>query len=419
VESGVRESRVWKRLLGVEATVVEGVDLDPVSDAVVVSVRPDRRFVSRCGRCRTPSPGYDRGVRRRWRALDAGTVLVWLEADATRVCCPVHGVTVAAVPWARHRAGHTYGFDQTVAWLATRCAKTTVAALLRVSWRTVGAIVTRVVADLDAAPGRPGWGGLTRIGIDEVSYRRGHKYLTVVVDHDSGRMLWAKDGRTKKTLAEFFDLLGEAGCRGLQLVSSDGADWIADLVALRAPKAKQCMDPFHVVTWAQKAMDQVRIATSRALSRAGDKPTSTAVFRSRHTLWKKPDKLTAKQQATLDAILTGHAELATAWRLKEGLRAVVTCREAELAGPLLQDWHTRAAASGLAPFTKLEAKLARFDRDILHAVTHRLTNARSEATNLHIRFLTRIAYGFHSPDALLALAKLRVGGYHVPLPGRT
>ena len=121
-----------------------------------------------------------------------------LEADAPRVRCPDHGVTVAAVPWARHDARHTREFDDQVAWLVTHTSKSAVVELMRTSWRTVGAIAARVVADARAV--RDPFDGLTRIGIDEISYRRGHKYLMVVVDHDTGRLVWAAEGHDRKTL---------------------------------------------------------------------------------------------------------------------------------------------------------------------------------------------------------------------------
>ena len=112
-----------------------------------------------------------------------------VEADAPRVSCPEHGVTLAAVPWARHGAGHTRAFDDRIAWLVTHCSKSAVVELLRVAWRTVGAIAARVVADARTA--QDPFDGLARIGIDEISYRlrRGHKYLMVLVDHDTGRLV--------------------------------------------------------------------------------------------------------------------------------------------------------------------------------------------------------------------------------------
>jgi transposase len=107
-------------------------------------------------------------------------------------------VTVTAVPWARHGAGHTRDFDDLAAWLAVRTSKSAVMELLRVAWRTVGSIVTRVNADVDATVDR--LDGLRRIGIDEISYKRGHRYLIVVVDHDRGRLVWAGPGRNDAAL---------------------------------------------------------------------------------------------------------------------------------------------------------------------------------------------------------------------------
>ena len=138
----MRNASLWAALLGVEKTVVEDVEFDDDAEVVVVRVRP-RAGRARCGRCLRRSPAYDRGEgRRRWRGLDLGTIPVWLEADAPRVDCAEHGVTVRAVPWARHGAGHTIAFDEQVAWLATQCSKTAITELMRIAWRTVGSIIT-------------------------------------------------------------------------------------------------------------------------------------------------------------------------------------------------------------------------------------------------------------------------------------
>src|ERR1022692_3747797 len=187
----------------------------------------------------------------RHSALDLGTVRAELEAAAPRVSCPEHGVVTAAVPWAWHGAAHTRFFDDQVAWLAAACSKTTITALMRISWRTVGVIIARVSADR-LAQADP-LAGLTRIGIDEISYKRGHKYLTVVVDHDTGRLVWAAPGRDKVTLEQFFDLLGEGRSQLVKLVSADAAEWIATVVGERCPNATLCADAFHMVAWATKA----------------------------------------------------------------------------------------------------------------------------------------------------------------------
>ena len=256
----MRGSRVWARMLGCERAVIEDAVWEEGDDgqvSVVVHLRPRARDAGRCGICGRRCPRYDGGSgRRRWRALDLGTVRAVLEAGAPRVRCREHGVITAAVPWARHGAGHTRFFDDQVAWLAAACSKTTITQLMRISWRTVGHVIERVSAE-QLAQADP-LAGLERIGIDEISYKRGHKYLTVVVDHGSGRLVWAAPGRDKATLRTFFDALGPGRTAALTHVSADGADWIGAVVAEKAPSAVLCADPFHVVGWATDALDEVR-----------------------------------------------------------------------------------------------------------------------------------------------------------------
>src|ERR1700682_5363278 len=146
--------------------------------------------------------------------------------------------------------------------------------LMRIAWRTVGAIVARVWADTEKRIDR--FAGLRRIGIDEISYKRHHKYLTVVVDHDSGRLVWAAPGRDTTTLGRFFDALGVERCALITHVSADAADWIATVVTERCPTAIRCADPFHVVAWATEALDAERRRAwndARALARTEPKWT--------------------------------------------------------------------------------------------------------------------------------------------------
>ena len=229
----------------------------------VIAVRAWKRERSRCGVCRRRCPGYDAGAgRRRWRTLDLGMTRTFIEADAPRVQCPDHGVVVAAVPWAGHDAGHTRVFDQQVAWLAVHASKSAVTALMRIAWRSVGAIVTRVVAVNDRARAEAGvdrLDGLRRIGIDEISYRRGHQYVLVVVDHDTGLLVWAADGKSMETVHAFFDQLGAERAALISHVSADAADYIAKVVTERCPQAIRCADPFHIVQWANDAITRTRV----------------------------------------------------------------------------------------------------------------------------------------------------------------
>ena len=403
-------------MLGLVGAVVEGVEFDEVEQAIVVSVRPRKASRRRCGRCGVRCPGYDQGEgRRRWRALDLGTVRAFLEADSPRVRCLEHGVVAAQVPWARHGAGHTYAFDDTAAWLVTHCSKSAVRDLLRIAWRTVGSIVTRVVADAQAGTDR--FAGLTRIGIDEISYKRGHRYLTVIVDHETGILLWAHPGRDAATLEKFFDALGPERCAQIALVSADAAEWIATVVADRCPNAQLCLDPFHIVAWATKALDEVRREVWNAARKGGQKTAARDLKNARFALWKNPEDLTQRQAATLAGIAQTNAPLYRAYLLKEQLRQVFQLKGAEGIA-LLDAWLKWASRSQLPSFVKLARSIREHRAGINAALTHRLSNARVESVNTKLRLLTRIAFGFRSPEALIALAMLDLGGMCPPLPGR-
>lgn len=430
-ENGVLTVTVWRRLLGVcKRTVIERVEFDVHADVVVARVRPRRHDRQRCGRCGRPAPGYDRGggrrgERRRWRTSDLGPVKVVLEADAPRVNCPEHGPTVIEFPWARHDAGHTRAFDDQVAWLATQCSKSAVGELMRVAWATVGSILTRVLADIDRRVDR--FDNLRRIGIDEISYKRGFKFLTVVVDHDSGRLVWAKPGRDETTLEAFFDALGDRRAALISRVSADSADWIERVVARRCPNAVQCADPFHVVKWATDALDEVRRQAwnaarggtnrSRSIRARVNRPPVHPLKKVRYALWKNPGDLTAKQHQQLEWVAKNDPRLHRAYLLKEGLRHVF-----ELGGregiEALDSWLWWASHCRIPSFVALARKVRKHRAAIEASLEHGLSNARTEGANTRIRLITRRAFGFRSPDALIALAMLSLGGHCPALPGR-
>jgi transposase len=419
----VRLASLWRRLLGVERTVVEQVEFDAEADILVAHVRPRKGARQRCGRCGRRAPWYDNGAgRRRWRALDLGTVQAWLEADAPRVDCPAHGPTVVAVPWARHPAGHTYAFDDQVAWLAVRTSKTAVEALMRIAWRTVGAIVARVAADATARVDR--WADLRRIGIDEVAYKRGHRYLTIVVDHDTGYLIWAAPGRDKTTLRKFFTALGPERCQQITHVSADGADWIADVVTERCPNAVRGADPFHVVAWATEALDQVRRDAWNAArgGTGGTTEASKALKKARWALWKKPADLTQAQQAKLTWLARTHPRVHRAWALKEGLRTVfVLARHGfpQAAKDTLHRWISWARRCRIPAFVNLQRRILAH-RDAIHvSIEHGLSNGLIESVNTKLRLLTRMAFGYADPHALIGLGLLALGGLCPTLPGRS
>ena len=408
---------VWRRIVGVDRqTVIEAVEVTEEEDAVVVCVRPRRATKRRCGRCGERAPGYDQGEgRRRWRALDLGVVRCYLKADSPRVACPAHGPTVAQVPWARHEARHTRDFDDQVAWLVTHSPKSTVAELMRVAWRSVGSIVTRVVADGRAA--HDPFCGLTRIGIDEISYKRGHRYLVVIVSHTTGRLIWAGIGREKKTLESFFDLLGEERSKQIRLVSADGATWIGDVVKERCPTATLCIDAFHVVKWAGDALDEVRREVWNQARQDGMRTYAKELKGCRFALWKNPEDLTARQEAKLSWIAKENHALYRAYLLKEQLRLAIATKGI-ISLTMLDTWLAWAARSRIGAFVELGKKIRRHLPGIEAAMIHNLSNALIESTNAKLRVLHRMAFGFKEPEHMIALAYLDRGGYCPPLPGR-
>ncbi len=411
-------ANVWRRIVGVDKqTVIEDVDIDEELDTVVVHVRPRCSTKRRCGRCGVRAPGYDQGEgRRRWRALDLGTVMCFVEADSPRVNCPAHGPTVAQAPWARHGAGHTKDFDDQVAWLVTHSPKSTVAELMRVAWRTVGAIIARVVADGRAA--HDPFEGLVRIGIDEISYKRGHRYLTVVVDHDSGRLVWAAVGRDKKTLESFFDLLGDERSKLIRIVTADGATWIEDVVTARCANATLCIDSFHVVQWATEALDEVRREVWNEARSKGMRAYAKELKGCRFALWRNPEDLTERQEAKLSWIARENGRLYRAYLLKEQLRLAIR-RKGIISLTMLDTWLAWAARSRIPAFVELAKKVRRHLQGIEAAMLHDVSNALIESTNTKLRVLHRMAFGFAKPEHLIALALLDRGGYCPPLPGRS
>ena len=413
----MRGARVFARLLGLERAVVEQVRVEE-NAVLVVRARPGVRQRSRCGVCGRRSPGYDRGEgRRRWRALDLGATRAFVEATAPRVACREHGVVVARVPWARHGSWFTREFEDQVAWLATQCSKSAVCELMRISWLTVGRIIERVVTDEQAKQGDR-LAGLRRIGIDELSYRKGQRYITGVVDHDTGRLVWAADGRDKQTVARFFRELGPERTATLELVSSDMGEWISRAVAEQCPTATLCLDPFHVVALASEALDQVRREVWNEARRQGDKTGARWLKGARWALWKRPERLSERQRAKLQTIEQINRRLYRAYLLKEQLRVVFQEPETAAAIALLDAWLSWARRCRIDSFVKLAKTISAHRPGIVATLTHRLSNARTEAVNTTLRLITRRAYGFHSADALIALAMLTVGGLRPSLPGR-
>jgi transposase len=224
-------------------------------------------------------------------------------------------------------------------------------------------------------------------------------------------------GRDRKTVLSFLDELGKERCEQIRLVSADMAAWIAGPVAERCPNAVLCIDAFHVVQGATDALDQVRRDVWNQARRDGQDQLAHRLKGARYALWKNPENLTGRQQAKLAEIQHTNRRLYRAYLLKEQLRQIYRL-PAETAIALLDRWIAWAKRCRLPSFVKLAKTITAQRPGIVAAIEHELSNARVEATNTTIRLITRRAFGFHTPEALIALAKLRLSGLCPPLPGR-
>ena len=429
----MRVTTAFNKMLSVPSATVASVEFAP--EGVVVGLRR-RRCRPRCPCGWRASGVYDSSVRR-WRHLDLGASKLWLQAEIRRLDCRRCGrVRTEDVPWARPRARHSRDFEDVVAWLAQRTDKTTITRLLRTSWETVAGIVERVVAEqIDTRR----LTGLLRIGVDEVSYRKGHRYLTVVADHDqAGRVVWAAEGKNAATLEAFYDQLGETGCNQLQAVSMDLGAAFKKATDHKAPQARQCVDPFHLVALANEAINKARRwawnierdkarqaaalagAKRRGRPPAGSSPPPRDQVRwVKHTRWallKDPDALKPSQLAVLHELRRSGSVLYRCWQLKEGLRDLYRLPDPSDAPEHLDWWLAWACRSRIPSFVTL-SKTVRANRErVLAAIELGLSNSKLEGLNSKIRLINHRGYGHHSAAALIAMIYLCCGGLTVQLP---
>lgn len=460
----MRVTSALSRLLDLPGVWVRGVEF--LADRVVVRVALRRR------RLVCPLCGYATIAREgtqdhesAWRHLDLGVWRLEVRATLRLLRCPEHGVHVEGVPFARHRARCTRDFDDLIAWLATKADKTTITRLVRIDWQTIGRIIERVGGEhLDRADRLS---DLFEVSVDEVAWRKGHRYLTLVGDHHRGCVVWGTEGKGQAAADAFFAELDpppqDAGLEhaeqppepaimvpfgrcptvgaghGLQgawlepgreiepaifarasrltAVSIDMTGGYAKSVREHAPQATIAIDNYHVVALATKALDEVRREHWNQLRQAGDNDAAKQFKTDRWALLKNPEDLSDRQAATLAALKSAGGKVPRAWELKETVRAIfapglTVDAVAELIDRLL----ARLSRSRLKPFIRLGRTIRKHRDGILAARRLRLSNARAEALNNKAKLIVRRAYGFHSARAALALIHLTCGPFTPTLP---
>jgi len=403
---------LFRELVGVTSLVIEGARMLP--DGLHLRVRSRWRR-PRCGKCGESAPRYDRGRPRKWRHVGWGRTRVWLEGQPCRVSCRSCGVRTEQVPWAPHGSRFTFDFEELTAYLAQITDKTTVKTLLGIAWTTVGEIVDRVV---NRRVNLTRLDGLRNIGIDEFSYRRRHRYLTTVVDHDRRQVVWAAKGHSTQTLDSFFAELGPERCAGIECATIDMAAGYIRSIDRNLPNAQIVFDRFHVQRLASDAVDKVRREQLRELrgTQEGKK-----LFRSRFVLLKNPWNLTRNEKSRLSELQESNQRLYRAYLLKETLAQALDYKQPWRAERALRDWLAWASRSKLAPFVRAARTIRKHFDGVLAYVRHRLTNGIVEGFNNRLRMITRRAYGFHSARPLIAMLFLCCGGIRLdpPLPRPT
>ena len=406
----MRVTTAFKRLLRLSGASVVDVSFTSEGVTVTVRLRRRRRVCSSCGQTGRHLQVHDRRLKR-WRHLDLAASRCVIECELRRLRCRDCGVRLEPVPWARPGASHTRDFEDVVAWLAQQMAFAPISRLLRVGWHTIGPIVERVVADhLDADR----LAGLLAIGVDEISYRRHHRYLTSVADHATGAIVWCQPGRNSATLQRFFDELGPRK-HTIRAVSIDMSGEYQRAIRAAVPDAEICFDPFHVVRLAARATDQVRRDEWNRHDRSHT-PAGRWIKGTRWSLLKAPQNQSIWQLATLAEVQNENRRLYRAFLLREELRLLYHLPDPALAPAHLDAWLAWSSRSRLRPFVRL-ARTLRAHRDgILAAIRLGLSNGRLEGLNSKIRLISHRAFGFHSADPLIALVYLCCAGIVIELP---
>jgi transposase len=398
----MRATTLLSKTLQLKKTRIVGIAFD--DDGLVLDVAPSTK-VPRCSECFCKVPKvYDRREGRRWRHLDLASMKLHLRYDLRRVDCRRCGVVVELVPWAEKGSWFTYEFEDTTAYLLQQQNTSAVAATMRISWPTVGSIARRVV---DRVATGDALDGLTVIGIDELSYRRHHEYVTVVVDHLRRRVVWASRGKSAATVQEFFDELGPERTAKIEVVTIDMSPAYIKAVRDGAPNARIIFDRFHVQRLAQQALDEVRRDQVRSIE---DPAKRRGIKGTRFALLKNAWNLNDIEGQRLAEVQRTNKKLYRAYLLKETLAAVLDRRQVNVARAKLLEWCQWATRSQLKPFAKLARTIKKHTEGILGYVQTGLSNGIVEGLNGKIRTLTRRAYGFHSASSLIGLIFLCCSG---------
>lgn len=436
-----------KNLINVNNCVINSFDLTTNSSDQIcldIHLRPHKNCSCRCPICGRKGKVYDsRKKERCWRALDCGGIIVNLHCAVKRIDCPVHDVITEAVPWAFRDSRFTKDFDLMATYLAMNTSRSAAAELLRCDWHTIMRCISRAKDYLEPDI-KKRYDNLVNIGIDETSYKKGHRYLTVVVNQDINTVVWCAEGHSAEVLAGFFKELTQEQRDAIKTVSGDGARWIDSCIQEYIPNAARCIDPFHVVCWANESLDELRKELWREAFKAEKElknenkrgrgrpkkndgesqkinksvQTSKEIKISKLALGKAPEHLTERQRNNLELIAKTSPKLFRAYKLKEQLRLALKLSNEEDVRAELKRFHFQATHSRIPKFKELAYKIRRHLDHIVNTVICRQSSAKVEALNNKIKLIIRKAYGFRNIENLIDMVLLGCSQITIPLPNR-
>jgi transposase len=383
--------------------------ISPILEVQVLARAGSRPICSGCGR---RGPGYDTLGERRFEFIPFWGILVFFLYSMRRVDCRRCGVTVEKVPWADGKHQLTLAYAWYLAGWAKRLCWSGVAQAFHTTWHQVFCSVKTAVE----------WGrahmsleGITAIGVDELAWGRGHRYITAVYQIDQGckRLLWVGPGRTVKTLLRFFRWLGKAHAAGLQYVCSDMWKPYLKVIRKKAPGAIHILDRFHIMTHLSKAIDQVRAGEARAMRERGVAPV---LKHSRWCLLKRPENLTERQATRLSELLSYNLRTVRSYLMKEDFQRFWEYVSPWWAGVFLDQWCTRAMRSRIEPIQAV-ARMLRGHRELIlnwFRARKAFSAGVVEGLNNKAKLTTKRAYGFRSYTVLEVALYHTLG--HLPEP---
>lgn len=409
----MQDTTLYSQILGLSAPwKVDGVELSTEREEVLIHIVHDRSEALLCPECGVASPGYDTR-RRRWRHLDTCQMRTILSAEVPRLNCPEHGVRQLRVPWSQEGSGYTAMFEALVIdWLHVGSIAR-VASMVRLSWTATAGIMQRAVErglrrrehacaidsvdDLDStrtSAEEPAHRRPKHLSVDEIAIAKGHSYLTIISDQESGAVIEVTDDRKSESLKVYLRSLSPQALARIETMNMDMS--AAYIAAARAhipdAESKICFDRFHVAQLLSKRVDQVRRSEHRSLLGRGEKTLNKTKY-----LWlTNPDNLSDQKYAELQRLLDVVDDTATAWRLKELAMTIWSRTRERLASAAWKVRFSNVEEAGLSPMSKAAETIRRHLYGILNAMRKGRSNAIAESLNSRIAWIKKSAKGFRN-----------------------